>query len=275
MVNQNQEKISSFNQKLIRINSEYPVNQNFTIKKTSNIEEIKITFSQEEKNRLHNNTENFECTLCLHILNTPTACSNCEKLFCKLCITKCLMSNNNKCPCCKVYFINQNVMKNFKNILNNLEIICPLKNPCKIKFKLDDLQNHLDNCENSTNDYICNCCNKVVININKKEEITKLKDHLNICSEFKIPCKDCNNQVKVCEMADHLQNKCENRLILCDRCEDSVTYKDYIYHNRDDCILKLKNKILMLESCKSDLLGKIKDIQKNCKCSQVKKILLF
>ena len=88
------------------------------------------------------------CQICKNLLNNPTECYKCNKLFCRECLEK-EIDKNKKCPCCKK-FIDKNCLQNLDKEINEIYSKFYLKCPfpfCKEKFRLDVLREHIKICD--------------------------------------------------------------------------------------------------------------------------------
>ena len=47
--------------------------------------------------------DEYLCPICIHLLWKPVECQNCQRLFCKSCIEKCLKEKPDTCPLCTHY----------------------------------------------------------------------------------------------------------------------------------------------------------------------------
>ncbi len=53
--------------------------------------------------------EDFQCSICLHVVWQPKQCGECEKYFCTRCIDGWLAKSNTSCPACIAKFKNAKV----------------------------------------------------------------------------------------------------------------------------------------------------------------------
>ena len=240
-------------------------NNYFHIEKIINLDKLKLTmYIRHEKNKVI--FQRFHCELCSNILNSPIGCANCQKLFCKKCFDKKYNPKTNKCPnksCIKgLEFSNLKIIKNFQDDLNNLKIKCPLANPCDFMILVGELQSHVINCENSLNVKICKICLEK-FSIQKKENLNEiLNNHTNICKKKETLSVVDKISIGPKEFPDNLENKYESQnCLFCEICENQIISKEF--HNKDDCIQNLKNKILNLEAKKLDQIQKKQNLRVN------------
>lgn len=112
--------------------------------------------------------DEISCSICIGVVIDPLTCSKCENNFCKVCINQ-WQKSNNKCPfrCSPLSF--NPPTRLLKNMLSNLEIICP--NDCGDIINYNKLKDHLMVCKVEKRQ--CPCCMSYV----KKENI-KFKEFI-------------------------------------------------------------------------------------------------
>ena len=179
----------------------------FFIKSNLTINELKFNLSLEQIDKLKN-AENFECRICLHILNNPIQCSQCNTFSCKICFithkSSCIKQLVNKSDPMQ----NKSYLKTFINKLDNLEINCPLNvNPCRKKIKIIDIPQHLNSCENSINNYTCKFCNFFNCEKKKKFEQEILMKHIKECKYFSFVSENCEVLSTSNETKENFENE--------------------------------------------------------------------
>ncbi|XP_037033167.1 TNF receptor-associated factor 5-like [Bradysia coprophila] len=106
---------------------------------------------------IHKVDDEFRCAICLDIFQDPVQ-TECEHAFCRECITKSLAINN----CCPVdrRRIRSNELnappRIWLNFLNKLEMKCDFRSKgCKDIVKLENFQQHLNNCQYDPDIIVC------------------------------------------------------------------------------------------------------------------------
>ena len=147
------------------------------------------------------------CSICQEILKNPKECSNCQNCFCKKCIESWKISNDS-CPfrCSELQLKNPH-----KVVMETLK---------KLNFK----------CRNFTNG-----CNEHL-------NYTNYINHMETCIYSKNKCvmNDCNTEVFLKDMHDHLYNHCEYKVHSCEKCGFLNYGTNKLYHN---CMIYAKSLI--------------------------------
>lgn len=84
--------------------------------------------------------------------------------------------------------------------------------------------------------------------------IAEVEDHLDVCVEFVVKCRNCEIILPRSEMINHLTNSCVNREVICGYCNTCLLYKyltghynvctEYQLHCPNDCRAVLKRRQL-------------------------------
>jgi len=174
--------------------------------------------------------DEYMCPICIHFLWKPVECQNCQRVFCKQCIDKCLKEKPDICPACTHY----------------QEKRCsPMFYALLCKFKIE--------CENKHNG-----CNEVLL-------YESLEKHQEGQCQYLIKiCRGCQKKILKKDLDQHEQ-ECGEIQIECNRCH--LVYKQKQKHEQLDCIMNMLNennkKVKSLEKVVENLqenLQKVKTI---------------
>ncbi|CAF1927214.1 unnamed protein product [Rotaria magnacalcarata] len=148
--------------------------------------------------------DEYLCPICVHLLWKPVECQNCQRVFCKNCIDKCLKEKPNVCPLCQHY----------------QEKRCsPLLYALLCKFKIV--------CENKHNG-----CDDIL-------PYESLEKHQQEQCQYQMKiCRGCQNNVLKKDLDQHEQ-KCGEITIECKRCK--LVYKKRETHEQLDCVMNMLN----------------------------------
>jgi hypothetical protein len=134
--------------------------------------------------------EDLFCSICQGVLRNPRTCQNKEHPFCLSCISQHLR-NSHTCPECREHLTPETLKdppRFLKNILSELKIKCDNnERGCPVYVQLENLQNHVDQCEFAP--VMCGNegCGTVV---SKRDKQT----HERGLCQFRIPkCHDCKD----------------------------------------------------------------------------------
>ena len=93
---------------------------------------------QKSKPNTHAKRENiykeFECPICLDVLNNPYIIPECCHRFCKVCIHQSISSGNNECPTCRVHITTKRSLRKDAMVESLLKIVRSLK------AKIEDIE---------------------------------------------------------------------------------------------------------------------------------------
>jgi hypothetical protein len=180
------------------------MNINYVLLPLDDIKIFKLTFkkcNQEYENKI---IEEYICSICISLVNSPKMCEKCESVFCEVCITKWKLENLT-CPNCNLNFKETKIQKTVKNILNKIEIECPNSNLCISQLTVEKLADHIENCQYTKRESECLACHKKIKTTNTKTEIYK---HLVRCKmTTSVVCSYCNLTVQRLDLSKHLK-KC-------------------------------------------------------------------
>ena len=143
---------------------------------------------------------NFLCPICADVLKDPVQCQN-QHYFCKECIKKHLETNAKSCPICAQDLSEETLAEApriLTDYLNGLIISC----------------NHADR----------GCTEEV--------PISRLKSHVRECDFRPIVCTNekCGQTFNQKDLAGHVTDECEYRLVHCPDCDDIMIYKKFTKH---------------------------------------------
>ena len=165
------------------------------------------------------NIDDLICPICFFILKDPVSCSekNNAHSFCKHCITK-FLSNNNKCPICKLTFEYKS-NNQLKNILNKLLFKCVFNNVgCNNILSYSEYINHVNNCIFNTR-YECNTRrynykNKEFEKCGYSGNKIKIDNHFKSCGGSTFKCLFCKENMYQTNIEEHMKNKCKFGIII-------------------------------------------------------------
>jgi hypothetical protein len=185
------------------------------------------------------------CIICQSISNNPFLCLKCGSTMCNSC-TILWLKEKRQCPYkCNISYITNKFPTVFKKLINNLDVYCHYCKEVNKKEKpinYNALNQHLKECNNLQ--YLCNCCNQIVL---KKNII----QHIELCKKIKINCIYCNKLVLFDKVEKH-ESKCDYKPILCLYCNNNILTKDFTKHTRKKCTEQIKdyyeNKIKLMKA---------------------------
>ncbi|UJR07931.1 hypothetical protein I4U23_012214 [Adineta vaga] len=99
--------------------------------------------------------EDFICSICGGVLQDPLQAPSCEHTFCQICIHEWL-SRSETCPIDRTPLQLEQlkpIPRILRNLLNRLDIACENEG-CSTRIKLENLVNHLNECEYSPKKFI-------------------------------------------------------------------------------------------------------------------------
>ncbi len=88
--------------------------------------------------------EDFDCLICKHVVQNPLACSECDRLFCTLCINQWHLRKK-ECPHCRQKSDMRRVSRILLKQINKVKFKCP-DETCRVSFTLDDTKKHKSTC---------------------------------------------------------------------------------------------------------------------------------
>ena len=174
--------------------------------------------------------KNFLCPICTDVLKDPVQCQN-QHYFCKECIKKHLETNTKSCPIC-VQDLSEETLAEAPRIL------------------LDYLNGLMISCDHSER----GCTEEV--------PVSGLKSHVRECDFRPVVCTNekCEQTFNQKDLADHVTDECEYRLVHCLDCDDEMIYKKFTKHACE--ISKGFNKMGLEWSELKNALGEICNSQK-------------
>ena len=242
------------------------------------------------------------CGICLDILLNPICCRNCKKKYCKNCIFRYKINNNqNKCPNCRQNFEIIEIDHTTKDILNDIKLKCYFFNEgCKEKLIYDSFIKHINSCKKGKYKYKCNTKNcgfisnldDMIAHLDKcglslikceycSNDFQKIifDQHFNICKNVIIPCYYCFKKMEKFKLKNH-ENICPKYKIECKKCKEKICRENMnahennkleCYENRINYLEKYKEKsekliinlIERIDKLEKQLLPKTKNKKKN------------
>ena len=132
--------------------------------------------------------EELTCSICMKVLCQPRLVNCCEQHFCKECLNE-WCGNNETCPHCRSTDFSTIFLKLKSRKVGELKVYCPNKqHGCKAELKISEYEGHLSTANNKGCSYVAlDCPNK------------------------------CKAKVLRGEMETHNREKCERRVVSCER----------------------------------------------------------
>ena len=148
--------------------------------------------------------DEYQCSICLSLLNEPHLTACCGHHFCKKCINR-VVEDSKPCPMCKAAKFVAVIDKNIERKLRALEVRCRFRaNGCEWKGELRDLEGHID----------------------------PKHGH---CKHRAVECpKGCGLTVLQSELDHHTRNICPNRDHQCRYCSKVLPFSSLRSHY-DEC----------------------------------------
>ena len=144
--------------------------------------------------------EDYQCTICTNILTDSVLTDCCGQDFCDGCLNTWLQRQKT-CPHCREANFKFIVDKRMKRVIISLKIYCP---------------NRSKGCDKITTMSECN-------------------QHLEKYLFVEVSCtKKCGERMLRKELQDHEDNKCPNRLVLCQYCNTKGMHKEIIAKSHTD-----------------------------------------
>ena len=142
--------------------------------------------------------DEFNCPICLGVLQEPYLTACCGNHFCEACVEK-VKEGANKCPLCQETPLNGMINKSLRRKLNELKVYCMHKDAgCKWIGDLGKLEHHL--------------------------AIGEIKGECQ-CVTVKCTVSDlCKSQILRRYFAHHIKNTCKHRQFNCQHCGYRSTY---------------------------------------------------
>lgn len=179
----------------------------------------------------------FECSLCLGILQEPFVAECCGYRFCRKCILK-VTTAFKPCPLCNQVRFNKFPDKHLQRLLNGRKVFCLLKDEgCTWVGEMSKIKQHLQLKESEESFHSClyvpiHCthCNRLFVRKN-------LRTHMSICAMKKVLCK--YREVYTCLLKDMGQHHttCPLFPVQCQNgCStDLFKREDLAIHLESDC----------------------------------------
>ena len=177
----------------------------------------------------NNNLKDYiTCGICFDILLKPICCRKCKKKYCKNCISRNRINNQNKCPYCRQKFEILEIDHTTKDILNDIKLKCFFVNEgCKEILIYDNFIKHINLCEKG--EYKCN-----TKNCHFTGNLDDMIAHLDKCGLSLIQCEYCLNDFQKINFDEHF-NKCKNEIIPCYYCNKRMEKFKLKEHEDFDC----------------------------------------
>lgn len=172
-------------------------------------------------------------------------CKFCSTLICQNCIDKItelpihIQESQIKCHECKNILNLTESHKITKKGMDMIHLRCPSDNVnCFEEYKLKDLYKHLEVCKYWEGKSKCNSCGYV-------DTTANIKKHIEVCADFLMPCKFCEDFIKRKDIPKHEDN-CFKKPINCKVChikfsKENVQIKDH--PSQDLCMINLVKEV--------------------------------
>lgn len=159
-----------------------------------------------------NVSNDFICPICQSLFIEATEIKICGHTYCKDCIFKWSVENQN-CPMCKVGYFSFDLTpsKFIDRHISNFNIECP---KCDWKGIYGDYLKHIDE-----NNVVDRCDNLMVpcILCNEKIKSNKMQTHKHTdCPYRNVSCNHCNQTIQLAETQKHIDNNCSETVIQCE-----------------------------------------------------------
>ena len=131
--------------------------------------------------------DEFNCPICLGVLQEPYLTACCGNHFCEACVKKVKEGLSNKCPLCQEAPLNGIVNKNLRRKLNELKICLHKETGCKWIGDLGKLKQHL-----------------------------AIEESDGECQFAMVKCGLCKVKISRNAFKSHINNTCEHRQFKCE-----------------------------------------------------------
>ena len=161
-------------------------------------------------------TDEFNCPICLEILQEPYLTTCCGNHFCEACVDK-VKESASKCPLCQEAPLNGIINKSLRRKLNELKVYCMHKETgCKWIGDLGKLEQHLANGKSDGE------CQFVVVKCTVSDlcKVKILRNSLichasNVCQYRQFKCEHCDYQSTYLVITTEHYNQCPDYPVLC------------------------------------------------------------
>ena len=199
--------------------------------------------------------KDLECPICLNLIWDPYECSDCGKIFCKICIEK-TKEKKNSCPTCRKSPFQGRYAKSLKTFFNKIKLNCIYKG-CNEHPEYSEYISHLKKCKFSL--YKCNnpgC--------DYQDSLEKMEIHSTECKFLLVKCQYCSKEINLCNIESHEKTEC-TQIIICPKCHLKMS-KDIYYskHRKNDIDSKecQKEQIQKQKNEIKDLLNKSETLKR-------------
>ena len=145
--------------------------------------------------------DDFECLICKNVVQNPVSCFECDRLFCKLCLTQ-WRERRSCCPHCRSQTAEVGrVSRILVKQLNKVKFRC---SDCEQVFTVDDCDKHGENCNRKVR-LQCTACNTHVFRCNLQDLKKTVKTHLQIdcVRRVGLQCYECKKVLKRSQLKNH------------------------------------------------------------------------
>ena len=161
--------------------------------------------------------KDLECPICLNLIWDPYECSDCGKIFCKICIEK-TKKTKNSCPTCrKTPFQGRNA-KSLKTFFNKIKINC-INKGCNEHPEYSEYISHIKKCKFRL--YKCNnpgC--------DYQDNLEKMEIHSTECKFLLVKCQYCLKEINLYKVETHEKTEC-TQIMNCPKCHLKMSKDNY------------------------------------------------
>lgn len=179
-------------------------------------------------------TKDYQCMICMSLIQTATESKNCGHIFCEHCIFKWYNEQiengeDPKCPVCKeeIHDVEDLIESKFLNRrIGEIVVECPF---CDWKGEHLQFLKHTDPNDKNPCRYLMVDC----IDCMEKVKFEALEVHKKETCNFRlIPCEQCNSKVTFHSLNRHIEQYCLETVVDCpnDLCNFSGKRSEYIVH---------------------------------------------
>ncbi|KAK7481839.1 hypothetical protein BaRGS_00026865 [Batillaria attramentaria] len=171
----------------------------------------------------------YECTICFGVLREPRQ-TPCGHRFCRDCILKWLRQPQHRCPVDNEHLSDSMLFPdNFaKREIDNFTAKCPnSKQGCDVIETVKRMPSHLKECPLAFVPCPNNCASVLI----RRDLADHMHEH---CQNRLVHCPDCGQQGKAADFEEHVQS-CPHGKVKCEHCGEEVARREIERHRKDFC----------------------------------------